>query len=55
VRRANDGLIVSERISIHRATTKQRYQSVVCRFLDAFDKDVGGVTAVQHALPAGAI
>jgi hypothetical protein len=37
------------RISIHHATTKQRYQSVVCRFLDAFDKDVGGVSAVQHS------
>ena len=37
------------RIRISQAATKQPRRSVVSRLSDMFDKDAGGVAAVQHS------
>ena len=47
---ANDGRSLLKRISIDHAATKRRRGSVVGRLLDMFDKDAGGVAALQHFL-----
>jgi hypothetical protein len=44
----NAGAERSWRINIAHPATKQRCRCVVCRLLDVFDKDVGGVSAEQH-------
>jgi hypothetical protein len=43
VRRGQRGTDRFLRISVSHATTKQRYSSVVCRLLDRFVTDVGGL------------
>jgi hypothetical protein len=44
----NAGPIVSEKSASATRQQEQRCRSVVCRFLDALDKDVGGVSPAQH-------